>query len=76
MRRHRMKFENYQDAYLIDDSYGYWIIAKYQEESERDRFIHSLQVMEKILINARFYLKIRSGLIISGRECPRKSSTD
>lgn len=45
MRRHRMKFENYQDAYLIDDSYGYWIIAKYQEESERDRFIHSLQVM-------------------------------
>lgn len=44
--KNRIKYKTYDDIFLIDDTYGLWVIAKYKEESPAERFITSLKVIK------------------------------
>lgn len=46
MNKNRIKYKTYDDIFLIDDTYGLWVIAKYREESPRERFITALKVIK------------------------------
>lgn len=46
MNKNRIRYKSYNDIFLIDDTYGLWVIAKYREENPRERFITALKVIK------------------------------
>lgn len=46
MNKNRMRYKIFDDIFLIDDTYGLWVIAKYKEEDPSERFISSLKVIK------------------------------
>lgn len=45
MRKEHIKYEVVEDIFKINDTYGLWIIAKYQEESDNERFLNTLKLI-------------------------------
>lgn len=45
MRKEHIKYEAFEDIFKINDTYGLWIIAKYQEEPDNERFLNTLKLI-------------------------------
>lgn len=47
MRTERLKYESFEHTYIIDDAYGLWMITKYQDGSDSERFLSSLKMINE-----------------------------
>ena len=47
MKKEKLRYENFQNAYFIDDAYGLWIIPKFKEGSNNDRFMSSITMIRE-----------------------------
>lgn len=45
MRKERMRFDIQEDHYLVNDSYGLWVIPKYIDTCESDNFLRSIRLL-------------------------------
>lgn len=46
MKKEHMRYETYEDIFKINDTYGLWVIAKYQEEPDNERFLNALKLIK------------------------------
>lgn len=45
MRKEHIRYEAFGDIFKINDAYGLWIIVKYKEEPDNDRFLNTLKLI-------------------------------
>lgn len=46
MKKEHMRYESFEGIFKINDTYGLWIIAKYKEESDNERFLNTLRLIK------------------------------
>lgn len=46
MKKEHMRYETYEDIFKINDTYGLWVIAKYKEEPDNERFLNTLRLIK------------------------------
>lgn len=46
MKKEHMRYDDFEDIFKINDTYGLWIIVKYQEEPDNERFLNTLRFIK------------------------------
>lgn len=46
MKKEHIRYETYEDIFKINDTYGLWLIAKYKEEPDNERFLNTLRLIK------------------------------